>query len=78
MFEGCLVDLDTTTNVVDGAFIRDSVVRYHGGQVTMRNVTFINCRFILDIKKSSTPSHPELLQQLLASDQHQVRLSTNG
>jgi hypothetical protein len=78
VFEACLVDLDTTTNVVDGAFIKNSVVRYHGGAVTMRNVTFVNCRFILDIRKSQTPTHPELLQQLLASNQLQVRLSTAG
>jgi hypothetical protein len=66
-FTECVVDLDGTTNEVDGAVFEDSVIRWHGGPVTIKLATFIRCRFVLDIK--TEPSRPELMQQLLASDQ---------
>jgi hypothetical protein len=62
-FSNCIVDLDTETlrNVV----FRNSVVRYSGGSTNLSNVTFVNCRFILNI--GTKPEKPELLLSLLDS-----------
>ena len=59
--------------------IRDSVVRYHGGPVQMRDVVFVNCYFELDLSKfppEKVPAHPEVLLALLDSNQQEVKLST--
>jgi len=46
----------------------NSVVRYHGGAVSLSNVTFVNCRFVLDLF-SAPASQPQqlLLLALLES-----------
>ena len=78
-FSRCIVDLDTTTNFVDSAVIRDSVVRYHGGAVTIRHAIFIHCAFILDLKDfPQKPARPDLLRDLLASDQIYFTLPSAG
>jgi hypothetical protein len=76
----CILDLDTTHNVLDRLVVRDSVVRYHGGPVEMRDVTFVNCYFDLDLSKfpsQKAPAHPEVLLALLDSNQQRVSLSTS-
>jgi hypothetical protein len=77
-FKRCIVDLDTSTNTVQDAVIEDSVVRYHGGEVTFKNVLFINCRFIVDIKAPQVPTRPDLLLSLLKSDQSYFRIPNAG
>ena len=73
-FSECVVDLDRTQNSVRGAVFINSVIRWHGGQVTIENATFINCRFIMDIK--TEPARPDLLKQLLASNQTYFTLTS--
>jgi hypothetical protein len=75
-FDGCVVDLDGTENEVDGAVFKNSVIRWHGGPVTIRMATFINCRFVIDIK--TEPARPDLLKKLLASDQTYFTLTASG
>jgi hypothetical protein len=54
-FEGpisdCVVRLDTQR--FEDATFKDSVVIYNGGPVVLKNVTFINCRFILSFPKNA-------------------------
>jgi hypothetical protein len=75
-FEKCIIDLDRQgfKNVT----FTDSVIRYHGGQVLLNNVTFVNCTFLLDLPAPQSPVHPEVLRTLLASDLKQVTLSTHS
>jgi hypothetical protein len=75
-FSRCIVDLDGTTNDVEGAVFRNSLIRWHGGPVTIKSATFINCRFVIDIK--TEPARPDLLKQLLASDQTYFTLASAG
>ena len=75
----CVLDLDTTNDLLSNLVIKNSVIRYHGGTVRLMNVTFINCAFILDISDSpQVPAHPEVLRALLDSDQKRVTLSTHS
>jgi hypothetical protein len=71
----CVVDLDTQifTNIT----FTNSVVRYRGGPVGLNGVTFINCRFILEVEiQPSTPAQQNLLLALLEStDQKTVQIS---
>jgi hypothetical protein len=65
----CVVDLDSTHNALEGVTFKDSVIRYHGGPVDLSDISFVNCRFVLDIP-ASAPSNPErnrLLMTLLTS-----------
>ena len=80
MFQGldvsnCVVDLDT--NAFENVTFRNSVIRYHGGPVSLANVSFINCRFVLELKTPpSTPAQKNLLLALLDSpDQKTVQFS---
>lgn len=70
----CIVDLDTEkfANVT----FEDSVVRYHGGPVSLTNVRFVNCRFILDLPAGKgAPAHKDFLLALLDSPgQRDVRI----
>jgi hypothetical protein len=75
-FTACVVDLDGTQNEVEGAVFQNSVIRWHGGPVTIKSATFINCRFVIDIK--TEPARPDLLKQLLASDQTYFTLTAAG
>jgi hypothetical protein len=54
----CFVDLDNNA-FVDTTFL-NSVVRYHNGPTNLRNVHFINCRFILDPPPSNEPSPAQI------------------
>jgi hypothetical protein len=73
-FSRCVVDLDTQafTNVT----FKDSVIRYRGGQVALRNVAFFNCTFLLDLSSLKTlPEKPTLLFALLDSpDQKTIKV----
>lgn len=64
-FPNCVVDLDNETFI--GVTFKDSVIRYHGGQTTLSNVQFINCRFVMDVKAHAKPRSPDLLFALLQS-----------
>jgi hypothetical protein len=78
---GCIVDLDTET--FENITFRNSVIRYRGGPVSLLNVRFINCRFILDVPANPvlapTSSPARLLLALLNSpDQKNVQVSTKS
>jgi hypothetical protein len=76
-YANCVVDLDT--NAFDRVMFKDSVIRYQGGTVSLRNVQFVNCRF--DLKLTSTPQTPAQNQFLLALleslDQKSIKVSTH-
>jgi hypothetical protein len=77
-FTNCYVDLDTSSNLIQDAVIKDSVVRYHGGKITFQHAVFINCRFVVDIKGSQEPNRPDLLLALMRSDQINFQLPAAG
>jgi hypothetical protein len=73
----CILDLDTTGNALINLTVSNSVIRYHGGQIRLHNVTFINCTFIFDVPKKSPPAEPSVLFAVLNSDdQKSVNVST--
>jgi hypothetical protein len=77
VIKDCILDLDKTHNTLQGLTFQDSVIRYGGGQLTgIRNLTFVNCYFILDMPLERPPFHPEILIALLDSNQQRVNLST--
>lgn len=61
---GCIVDLDT--NTFEDVVFKNTVVRYHGGPVRLRNVTFVNCRFVMEVKAFSAPPPPNSSRLLIA------------
>jgi hypothetical protein len=72
-FYQCVVDIDGAN--LTSALFQNSVVRYHGGDVFLSEVAFINCRFVIDLPKETIPS-PQLLTALLKSDdQKAVKLT---
>lgn len=75
VFSDCVVDLDT--NSFHNVVFRDSVVRYHGGPVTLDGVRFINCNFVLDASFPEQPKTPRLLLGLLESNQTNVTISSD-
>lgn len=86
IFEGftysdCVVDLDSNAFVHDT--FRDSVIRYHGGPVSLDGAVFVNCRFVLDLPASlpntPTPAQTKLLMTLLDSlGQKTITVSTHS
>jgi hypothetical protein len=75
----CVLDLDANRAVLSGVEIKDSVIRYHGGPVALRNVLFVNCTFILDVSSTNPPAQPAILLTILNSpDQKEVRISTHS
>lgn len=63
-FSNCIVDLDR--NVFENITFVNSVIRYSGGSTNFRNITFRNCRFVLNIPPTSQqPQRPDLLLTLL-------------
>ncbi|MGB8523651.1 MAG: hypothetical protein WCD43_11850 [Candidatus Acidiferrales bacterium] len=75
----CILDLDTTHNVLSNLVIKDSVVRYHGGPVALRDVLFVNCTFILDVSSTNPPAQPAILLTILNSpDQKEVKITTHS
>jgi hypothetical protein len=71
---GCIVDLDT--NVLENVTIRNSVIRYHGGPITVHNAVLMNCYFELDLKAPPNPSQTQFLRAILdAPEQKTVALS---
>jgi hypothetical protein len=75
IFRNCIVDLETAT-FVNVTFI-NSVVRYSGGAVNMRNVRLVNCRFVVNIPHDTPPANPKFMLALLNSDQNSLSVSTN-
>jgi hypothetical protein len=80
-FRNCVVDLDTNQYI--NVTFRDSVIRFHGGPITLNGVVFTNCRFILDLPadlpNAPTPAQTKLLMTLLDSaDQNTVTLATHS
>lgn len=63
----CVLDLDITHDVLENVTIRNSVIRYHGGPVTVHNAVFIDCYFDVDLTKSPNPSQTQLLRAILSS-----------
>lgn len=61
-FSNCVVDLDT--NSFSNVVFQNSVVRYRGGPVSLKNVRFVNCRFVLDIP-TAAPVNRERDQLLM-------------
>ena len=78
LFTDCYVDLDTSDNLIQDAVIKDSVVRYHGGQIAFQHAVFINCRFVVDIKASQEPTRPDFLLALMKSGQINFKLPVTG
>ena len=74
--EKCKISLDR--NFFEQGSFRDSVVSYRGGPVAPRGVTFVNCRFILDLPEDHCPTPAErgLLSALLESP-HQKNVQIN-
>jgi len=76
----CVVDLDTHS--YENVVFQDSVVRYHGGPVSLRNVLFLNCAFRVEIAADAPPVSPERDKLLLALiepiDQRRVRVSNQN
>jgi hypothetical protein len=71
----CFVDLDT--NGFSDLIFKDCVVRYRGESLILRNVAFINCRFIIDIpsRRKLSPAESRLLMTILDSvDQRTVKI----
>jgi hypothetical protein len=70
----CIVDLDT--NYFESVTFVNSVVRYHGGAISLRGVGFINCSFVLDLKTQPTTSAQRtlLLAILKSPDQKTVQI----
>ena len=59
----CIVDLDTQVFV--GMTFRNCVIRSRGGTFILRNVTFLNCRFVLELPEGPrSPSEQRFLQAL--------------
>jgi hypothetical protein len=74
-FSACVVSLDT--NVFENVTFRDSVIEYRGGPVSLTNVSFINCRFVLKLptRPAAAPVQTNLLLAILdSSDQKNVQV----
>ena len=54
IIKGCTVDLDGRAYV--GALFENCIVRYKGGALNLRNVTFSNCLYVISLP--NTPSDP--------------------
>jgi hypothetical protein len=74
-FRNCMVVLDTES--FNHATFQDSVIIYHGGPVSLNEITFVNCRFVLDFPpQHELPADKSLVLALLASpDQKSVHVS---
>lgn len=73
-FADCVFVLDNET--LEHTTLRDSVVIYHGGSVTLADAKFVNCRFVLDFTDREIPARTDLLLTLLASpNQRDVQIS---
>lgn len=68
----CVVDLDTTNDTFDGIVFRNSVVRYSGGAIHLRNVRFENCNFQLNLFSQKAPAKPSFMLALLDSPKQSV------
>jgi hypothetical protein len=74
VFTNCFVDLDTES--FDNVTFKNSVIRYHGGEVHLRATRFINCSFLLDLSSvKAKPAKPALILALMESDQKTVKIN---
>ena len=72
----CIVNLDTQEFI--GITFEDCVVRHSGGPVQLKEVRFVNCRFIIESQPESiTPSEQQLLIALVASEQQDVTVTAS-
>jgi hypothetical protein len=71
----CIVDLDT--NLLENVTIRNSVIRYHGGPITVQNAVLINCYFEVDLTTPPNPSQTELLRAILNSPEQKTVVLPN-
>lgn len=75
VLDGCILTLAGTTDL-DSIVFANSVIRYEGEPISLHNVRFINCNFIIDVKgKLATPARknpPFLLALLTSPDQKSV------
>jgi hypothetical protein len=70
--QNCIVDLDTTHNLLENVTIRNSVIRYHGGSVGIKSAVLMNCYFEVDLIKPPNPSQTELLRAILDSPEQKT------
>jgi hypothetical protein len=75
VFRGCVVDLDSTLNTLSNVTFADSVIRYHGGRTDLRNVRFLNCRFILDLRPDGKPPTRERFVMALLKSPDQTSIT---
>jgi hypothetical protein len=68
----CILDLDTTHNDLENLTIRNSVIRYHGGPISVHNVVLMNCYFELDLTRAPNPSETQLLRAILDSPEQKT------
>jgi len=73
----CVVDLDTQSFV--SMTFRNCVIRSRGGTFILRNVTFLNCRFVLSLPDGPrSRSEQRFLQTLLSANALNNIRATNG
>jgi hypothetical protein len=63
----CVVDLDSQRYI--GVVFINCVVRYNGGPTQIKNVKFVNCRFLLNLASTKTPVGRNFLFAILNSSQ---------
>jgi hypothetical protein len=73
-YPDCVVYLDS--NTFENVIFQDSVIHYRGGPVSLSGVTFINCRFLLELTaQPTTPVQKNLLLAMLdSSDQKTIQI----
>jgi hypothetical protein len=73
-FNSCVVYLGA--NQYHDVLFQNSVIHYDGRPISLTDVTFINCRFVLELTERPTrPAEKDLLLALLdSSDQQNVRV----
>ena len=73
VYENCVVNLDT--QVFQNVVFKNSVIRYHGQRITLINVQFVNCSFILDLPPKPEPEQKLLFALLDSPDQKTVKIN---
>ena len=59
----CEADLDGQPTI-ENVILEESVVVYHGGNVSLKNVQFINCIFVFDLTRKPEGDGSRLTQLL--------------
>lgn len=73
---GCTVDLDGRAYV--GALFENCIVRYKGGALNLRNVTFSNCLYVISLP--NTPSDPakRMVKSILSASSEKPSVTVNS